>query len=49
MLDIWTLCGKEAVALHQRSRLFRRRLAQASVCSRCDEAQNAILEGEQHA
>ena len=31
-----TLCGKEAVALASRSRFFRRRLAQASMCARCE-------------
>ena len=35
-----TFCGRSAVELSTRSRFFRRRLAQASVCRECREAQN---------
>ena len=35
-----TFCGRDAVPLETRSRLFRRRLVRASVCAECDEAQN---------
>ena len=37
-----TYCGKPAVVLSQRSRFFRRRLAQASVCSVCEKAEEAL-------
>ena len=37
-----TLCEKVAYPLESRSRFFRRRLAQASVCGRCEKAEEAL-------
>ena len=38
-----TLCGAPAYAHSDRSRLWRRRLAQASVCSRCEQEEEQLL------
>ena len=38
----FTYCGKRAVTLESRSRFFRRRLAQASVCGRCEKAEELL-------
>lgn len=37
-----TFCGKAAYPLVARSRFFRRRLAQTSVCGRCEKAEEAL-------
>lgn len=39
-----TLCWRPVVPLASRSRLFRRRLVQASFCGRCEEAEEELGE-----
>jgi hypothetical protein len=37
-----TLCWRPSVPLASRSRFFRRRLAQASFCGRCEQAEEML-------
>ena len=37
-----TFCGHAGYALSERSRFFRRRLAQASVCAVCEAGEEAL-------
>ncbi len=37
-----TYCDRDAYDISERSRFFRRRLAQASVCGRCEKDEEAL-------